>query len=170
MIVVTGAAGFIGSKLIERLNRDGFNYIIAVDRFGIPEKASNLAGLKIMDYVERDHFMSWLDQNFEEVEFIFHIGAKTDTTLFDTALLEAMNTQYSKDLWQRCAGYQIPLIYASSAATYGLGEYGYDDDESQIEKLKPLNPYGQSKQDFDVWALKQPSKPFYWTGLKFLHV
>ncbi len=170
MIVVTGAAGFIGSRLIARLNRDGFNYIIAVDKFGIPEKASNLEGLNIMSFVERDEFMPWLDSNFEEIEFIFHIGAKTDTTLFDVPLLQSMNTQYSKDIWTRCVSYQIPLIYASSAATYGLGEFGYDDDETQIEKLKPLNPYGQSKQDFDVWALSQTEKPFYWAGLKFFNV
>jgi ADP-L-glycero-D-manno-heptose 6-epimerase len=170
MIVVTGAAGFIGSKLIERLNKEGFNYIIAVDKFGIPEKAHNLEDLSIMSFIERGVFMSWLDENYEEVEFIFHIGAKTDTTLFDVELLESMNTRYSKDIWSRCVNYQIPLIYASSAATYGLGEHGYDDDESQVDKLQPLNPYGQSKQDFDVWALGQKDKPFYWAGLKFFNV
>jgi len=170
MIVVTGAAGFIGSRLIKRLNDDGFNYIVAVDKFGIPEKDGNLKDLKIMEFVDRDEFMPWLDDQAEEVEFIFHIGAKTDTTLFDQDLLKRLNTDYSKKIWKRCVQYQVPLVYASSAATYGLGEHGYKDDESIIPKLKPLNPYGQSKQDFDLWALAQDRKPFFWAGLKFFNV
>lgn len=170
MIIVTGAAGFIGSYLIKRLNEDNFNAIIAVDLFDNVEKNKNLVGLKIQERVNRDEFLSWLDQNNEQVEFVFHIGARTDTTEFDSTLLNQLNTQYTKDLWQKCCRYQLPLVYASSAATYGLGEMGYDDDESKIELLKPLNPYGQSKQDFDVWALKQKEKPFFWAGLKFFNV
>jgi ADP-L-glycero-D-manno-heptose 6-epimerase len=170
MIIVTGAAGFIGSYLIQRLNQDNFNAIIAVDKFDNEEKNKNLVGLKIKEKIDRDQFLSWLDSNNEIVEFIFHIGARTDTTEFDTALLNKLNTQYTKDIWTRCCNYQIPLVYASSAATYGLGELGYDDDESKIAQLKPLNPYGQSKQDFDVWALAQPEKPFFWAGLKFFNV
>jgi ADP-L-glycero-D-manno-heptose 6-epimerase len=114
--------------------------------------------------------MLWLDTNYELVEFIFHIGARTDTTEMDVALFDRLNTQYTKDIWKRCIQYQIPLVYASSAATYGLGEIGYDDNETTIPKLKPLNPYGQSKQDFDVWALAQKEKPFFWAGLKFFNV
>jgi ADP-L-glycero-D-manno-heptose 6-epimerase len=170
MIIVTGAAGFIGSYLIQRLNQDNFNSIIAVDKFDNEEKNKNLAGLKIKEKIDRDQFLSWLDSNNETVEFIFHIGARTDTTEFDAALLNKLNTQYTKDIWASCCNYQIPLVYASSAATYGLGELGYDDDESKIAQLKPLNPYGQSKQDFDVWALAQPEKPFFWAGLKFFNV
>jgi ADP-L-glycero-D-manno-heptose 6-epimerase len=170
MIIVTGAAGFIGSYLIQRLNQDNFNAIIAVDKFDNEEKNKNLVGLKIKEKIDRDQFLSWLDTNYETVEFIFHIGARTDTTEFDTALLNKLNTQYTKDIWTRCCNYQIPLVFASSAATYGLGENGYDDDESKIAQLKPLNPYGQSKQDFDVWALAQPEKPFFWAGLKFFNV
>ena len=170
MIIVTGAAGFIGSYLIKRLNEDNFNAIIAVDLFDNAEKNKNLVGLKIQERVNRDEFLSWLDKNNELAEFVFHIGARTDTTEFDSALLNRLNTQYTKDLWQKCCQYQLPLVYASSAATYGLGEMGYDDDESKIELLKPLNPYGQSKQDFDVWALKQNEKPFFWAGLKFFNV
>jgi len=104
------------------------------------------------------------------VEFIFHIGAITDTSEFDKQLLSRVNTQYTKDIWTRCVQHQIPLVYASSAATYGLGENGYDDDESLIPGLKPLNPYGQSKQDFDEWALKQKERPLFWAGLKFFNV
>ena len=170
MIIVTGAAGFIGSCLVKRLNQDNFNNIIAVDKFGDPAKEKNLAEAKIKEFVDRENFMTWLDKNYELVDFIFHIGAKTDTSEFDTVLLNRMNTQYTKDIWTRCIQYQIPLVYASSAATYGLGEIGYDDDESKIHLLKPLNPYGQSKQDFDVWALQQKNKPFFWGGLKFFNV
>lgn len=170
MIIVTGAAGFIGSYLIKKLNQENFNAIIAVDKFDVPSKSKNLEGLKVQEFVDRDLFMDWLDNNNELVEFIFHIGAKTDTAEFDVDLLTRMNTQYTKDVWKRCIRYQIPLVYASSAATYGLGENGYDDDESKINLLKPLNPYGQSKQDFDVWALQQKTKPFFWAGLKFFNV
>ena len=170
MIIVTGAAGFIGSCLIKKLNAENFNAIIAVDKFDQPEKNKNLEGAKIRQKVDRDKFMAWLDKNYEFVEFIFHIGARTDTAEMDVALFDQLNTQYSKDIWKQCIRYQIPLVYASSAATYGLGEMGYDDNEAAIPKLKPLNPYGQSKQDFDVWALAQKEKPFFWVGLKFFNV
>jgi ADP-L-glycero-D-manno-heptose 6-epimerase len=170
MIVVTGAAGFIGSCLVKKLNQEGYNAIIAVDKFGIAAKAKNLENGKIQEYVDRDSFMDWLDVNHDLVEFIFHIGAKTDTAEFDTDLLNALNTQYTKDIWTRCCDHQIPLVYASSAATYGLGESGYEDDEKKIPSLKPLNPYGQSKQNFDLWAIKQKKKPFFWVGLKFFNV
>lgn len=170
MIIVTGAAGFIGSYLIQRLNQDNFNAIIAVDKFDNEEKNKNLVGLKIKEKIDRDQFLAWLDTNNETVEFIFHIGARTDTTESDVALLNKLNTQYTKDIWTRCCKYQIPLVFASSAATYGLGENGYDDDEAKISQLRPLNPYGQSKQDFDVWALAQNEKPFFWAGLKFFNV
>ncbi len=170
MIIVTGAAGFIGSYLIKKLNQENFNAIIAVDQFDDPIKNKNLDGLRIQERVDLGHFMPWLDANRELTEFIFHIGAITDTSEFDTSKLDRFNTQYTKDIWMRCVKYQIPLVYASSAATYGLGETGYDDDESLIPTLKPLNPYGQSKQDFDVWALQQHKKPFFWAGLKFFNV
>ncbi|MHA8058676.1 ADP-glyceromanno-heptose 6-epimerase [Aquirufa nivalisilvae] len=170
MIIVTGAAGFIGSCLIQKLNELNFNYIIAIDDFSFEEKNKNLIGKKIKEKVERTQFFTWLDANFREVEFIFHIGARTDTTEFDKSIFDELNVNYSKEIWNRCVEYQIPLVYASSAATYGLGELGYDDDESKIPGLKPLNPYGDSKNDFDIWALKQEKKPFFWAGLKFFNV
>ena len=155
---------------MKKLNSENFNAIIAVDKFDNPDKKKNLKDVKIQEYVDRDQFMAWLDKNSELVEFIFHIGARTDTTEMDSILFDRLNTQYTKNVWLRCIKYQIPLVYASSAATYGLGENGYDDDESKIKLLKPLNPYGQSKQDFDVWALQQKIKPFFWAGLKFFNV
>ncbi|MBN8577040.1 MAG: ADP-glyceromanno-heptose 6-epimerase [Cytophagales bacterium] len=170
MIVVTGAAGFIGSYLIKRLNADNYNAIIAVDKFDNIEKNKNLVGLKIRERVDREVFAAWLDKNHETVEFIFHIGARTDTAEFDMKLLHALNTHYTQEIWNRCCAYQLPMVYASSAATYGLGELGYDDDEAKIPLLKPLNPYGLSKQEFDVWALQQKEKPFFWAGLKFFNV
>jgi ADP-L-glycero-D-manno-heptose 6-epimerase len=170
MIIVTGAAGFIGSCLISRLNQDGFNFIIAVDDFSDEKKKLNLEGKQIKEKVEREVFFDWLEGNNEEVEFIFHIGARTDTTEFDWDIFEKLNVAYSKRIWQACCDFQIPLIYASSAATYGLGELGYDDNESVIPRLKPLNPYGESKNAFDIWALEQEKKPFFWAGLKFFNV
>jgi len=170
MIVVTGAAGFIGSCLIKRLNQDNFNYIIAVDHFSEGPKKKNLEGKKIQEFVERDAFFPWLEKNQQFVEFIFHIGARTDTTEFDKSIFDKLNVEYSQKIWKACCDYQIPLVYASSAATYGLGEYGYKDDEALIPKLKPLNPYGDSKNEFDIWALKQEVKPFFWAGLKFFNV
>jgi ADP-L-glycero-D-manno-heptose 6-epimerase len=171
MIVVTGAAGFIGSQLIKKLNNEGFNSIIAVDKFDNDLKNKNLQNLTITEKVDRTNFFNWLDENAVAVEFIFHIGARTDTTEFDWEILEELNLEYSKKVWLKCIDYQIPLVYASSAATYGLGELGYsDEDEQIIPDLKPLNPYGVSKNEFDKWALKQEQKPFFWAGLKFFNV
>lgn len=170
MIIVTGAAGFIGSGLIARLNADGFKNIIAVDDFSKIEKAENLEGKTIKEKVEREDLFTWLDQNYRDVEFIFHIGARTDTTEFDKGIFDKLNVNYSKEIWNRCVEYQIPLVYASSAATYGLGELGYDDNEALIPQLKPLNPYGDSKNEFDIWALQQEKKPLFWAGLKFFNV
>lgn len=170
MIIVTGAAGFIGSCLIHKLNSENFNAIIAVDKFDNDAKNKNLTGAVIQERVDRDEFMVWFDKNHENVEFLFHIGARTDTAEFDIDLLHRLNTDYTKEVWKGCVKFQIPLIYASTAATYGLGEEGYDDDESVIDKLIPLNPYGLSKHEFDVWALNQEKKPFFWAGLKFFNV
>jgi ADP-L-glycero-D-manno-heptose 6-epimerase len=170
MIVVTGAVGFIGSCLISRLNQENFNFIIAVDDFSNERKNLNLVGKKIKEKVDRKVFFEWLAIHHEEVEFIFHLGARTDTTEFNKAIFDELNVEYSQNMWKACVKYHIPLVYASSAATYGLGELGYDDNEATISQLKPLNPYGDSKNDFDIWALAQKEKPFFYAGLKFFNV
>jgi ADP-L-glycero-D-manno-heptose 6-epimerase len=170
MIVVTGAAGFIGSCLVSHLNKAGYTNIVAVDDFSKHEKDENLNGKTLVAKVGRDDFMSWLEEYGEEVEFIYHIGARTDTTEFDKNIFDKLNLNYSKDIWNLAVKYNIPLVYASSAATYGLGEHGYKDDHGIVDKLKPLNPYGDSKNDFDKWILTQDTEPPFWAGLKFFNV
>ena len=170
MIIVTGAAGFIGSCFVSKLNNKGYKNIILVDDFSNPEKNKNLKNKVYSKKIDREDFFKWLKTNHNKVEFIFHIGARTDTTEFNVAVFDKLNLNYSKSIWNACVEYDIPLIYASSAATYGLGEFGYDDDHKIIEKLKPLNPYGESKNDFDKWVLKQQKHPPFWTGLKFFNV
>jgi len=171
MIVVTGAAGFIGSALVGELLRQGWQDIVAVDDFSRADKAPNLAGKTLTARVDRKEFFTWLDANEQLVQFIFHLGARTDTTEFDSAIFNELNLHYSQRMWEACVKYGIPLVYASSAATYGSGELGYSDhDDSLPQRLKPLNPYGESKNDFDRWALVQQRKPFFWAGLKFFNV
>jgi len=170
MIIVTGAAGFIGSCLVSKLNREGYKDIVIVDDFSDHEKMKNLEGKEYSQKVHRDIFIQWLRDNQRLVQFVFHIGARTDTTEFDKDIFDKLNLNFTKDLWKICVEFGLPLLYASSAATYGLGEYGYEDNHEVIEKLKPLNPYGDSKNDFDKWALKQEKKPYFWAGLKFFNV
>lgn len=171
MIVVTGAAGFIGSALVGELLRQGWQDIVAVDDFSRADKAPNLAGKDLSAKVERKDFFAWLDSHADRVQFIFHLGARTDTTEFDTAIFNELNLHYSQRMWKACVKYGIPLVYASSAATYGGGELGYSDQGDNLpRRLKPLNPYGESKNDFDIWALEQAEKPYFWAGLKFFNV
>lgn len=170
MIIVTGAAGFIGSCLVSRLNQAGYNNIVVVDDFSKTEKEKNLEGKTIAAKVGRKDFIKWLNDFGSEVDFVFHIGARTDTTEFDKSIFDELNVNYSIDVWKACVRFNIPLVYASSAATYGLGEFGYKDDHEIISKLKPLNPYGDSKNDFDKWVLTQTEFPPFWAGLKFFNV
>ena len=170
MIIVTGAAGFIGSCLLGRLLETGHTNIIAVDDFSKSNKAANLLNKNISAFVERAEFFTWLESKGPEVDFIFHIGARTDTTEFNMAVFDELNTGYSMKIWEACSRFKIPLVYASSAATYGLGEFGYNDSHEIVEDLKPLNPYGVSKNDFDKWALKQTQTPPFWAGMKFFNV
>ncbi len=170
MIVITGAAGFVGSCLAGRLNREGYTDLILVDDFSVENKKKNWSLLKYSELVNRNDFFDWAGDKGNQIQFIFHIGARTDTTEFDKHILYELNFSYSVKMWEMCSREGIPLVYASSAATYGMGEFGFSDDYTNIGKLKPLNPYGQSKQDFDLWALEQKENPFFWAGLKFFNV
>lgn len=170
MIVITGAAGFISSCLIQKLNSEGFYDLVLVDDFSRPEQNKNFEGKRYSQLVERDVFFDWIHQNHLHIQFIFHLGARTDTTEFNHDLLNELNLEYSKKVWNACVEFGLPLVYASSAATYGLGEKGYDDNESGLTELKPLNPYGESKNDFDIWAMRQDRSPYFWAGLKFFNV
>ncbi len=173
-IVVTGAAGFIGSCLVSFLNKKGFKKLVLVDDFSHPKKAINLAGKEFIIKIEREIFFNWLQQEKPEISFFFHIGARTDTTEFNYSVHQHLNVEYSEKIWNYCTENQIPFVYASSAATYGSGESGYSDDHKIIKDLKPLNPYGISKNEFDKWALEKiknnNSSPPAWAGLKFFNV
>lgn len=169
-IVVTGAAGFIGSCLTGFLNEKGYDNLILVDEFSRLDKVDNLKNKKFRNQVERDDFFQWLTLRKPEIEFIFHLGARTDTTEFDYAVHQRLNLEYSQSVWDYCMLKQIPLVYASSAATYGSGDLGYQDDHELPFKLEPLNAYGISKNEFDKWAIRQQSHPPFWAGLKFFNV
>lgn len=175
-ILVTGAAGFIGSYIVGYLNENGFENIIIADEFPArlaggddKSKNSNYETKKIRAKVDRNDLFNWLNNN-QKFDFVIHLGARTDTTEFDYSILEALNVNYSKKIWNYCVEKNIPLIYASSAATYGAGELGYRDDHHLPEKLDPLNPYGRSKNEFDKWVLRQDHYPPFWAGLKFFNV
>jgi len=170
MIVVTGAAGFIGSCLVEYLNYRGYTNLVLVDDFSRADKTPNYEGKKFSHKIEREKFFEWLFTNSPRIDFCFHIGARTDTTEFNYAIHQHLNVEYSKKVWQYCTVHKIPLVYASSAATYGNGELGYNDRHDIVNLLKPMNPYGVSKNEFDKWVLHQKETPGFWAGLKFFNV
>lgn len=170
MIIITGAAGFIGSNLVGRLNREKFYDLVLVDDFTRKDKERNYLSKRYRTLVDRNMFFKWLDENQRFVQFIFHLGARTDTAEFNFDILNKLNLDYSKQVWNACCKYGIPLVYASSAATYGDGSLGYLDSHELVNKLSPLNPYGVSKNEFDKWALVQKQKPFFWAAIKFFNV
>ncbi len=178
-ILLTGAAGFIGSYLLGYINRKGYENIIIVDDFSREDKKLNYEAKKFIEEIEREQLFDWLKRNNPKIDFVFHLGARTDTTEFDYSIHEKLNVEYSKKIWNYCTEKNTPLVYASSAATYGRGELGYKDDHDIVEKLHPLNPYGISKNEFDKWAVERSresgvgsreSTPPFWTGLKFFNV
>jgi ADP-L-glycero-D-manno-heptose 6-epimerase len=169
-IVITGAYGFIGSCMVSYLNQQGFENLILVDEFDDDEKELNLLHKKYIVRVERENLFDWLQKEKPPVKFVFHLGARTDTTEFDYSVHQKLNVEYSQKIWQYCTINKIPLVYASSAATYGEGEYGYDDSHDIVEQLQPLNAYGISKNEFDKWVLHQKELPPFWAGLKFFNV
>jgi len=170
MIVVTGAAGFIGSVVAGYLNQQNRHDLILVDDFSREDKKKNYITKKFSQLIERKEFVEWFEMNHKQVDFVIHLGARTDTTEFNYAIFEELNIEYSKAIFKICTKYSIPLIYASSAATYGLGEFGYKDSHEIIDKLQPLNPYGRSKNEFDKWVLQEDKTPPFWAGLKFFNV
>ena len=170
MIVITGAAGFIGSVVAGSLNQIGREDLVLVDDFSKKIKERNFRNKKCQLFLERERLHEWLKDNHSKVDFIVHLGARTDTTEFDWNVFAELNVNYTERLWTLCAEYSIPLIYASSAATYGGGEFGYDDSHQVVDKLVPLNPYGRSKNEIDKWILSQEKCPPFWAGLKFFNV
>lgn len=167
-IVITGAAGFIASCFATFLRNEGFTNLILVDDFSIEKKQKNFTSFTEEIRIDRDKFLNEL-ANYNP-QFIIHLGARTDTTEMDYEVHRRLNLEYSKTIWHYCTDKKIPLIYASSAATYGGGEHGYKDSHEIIDKLKPLNPYGESKQHFDQFVLSQKKTPPKWYGLKFFNV
>ncbi len=170
MIVVTGAAGFIGSCVVGLLNQRGVTDVVLVDDFSSEAKKANWENKHYHSTVPRMEFEAWMNEHGKDVSTIVHIGARTDTTEFDAEIFEKLNVAYTKMVWKKAIEFDCTMIYASSAATYGLGELGYDDNEATMPKLQPLNPYGWSKQWFDMWALEQKETPKHWYGLKFFNV
>lgn len=171
MIVLTGAAGFIGSCLLTALNRHGYDgQVMLVDDFSSQAKMPNWQGKSFLKTMHRDQFLAWFGDTRESIEFVLHIGARTDTSLLDQDIFNQLNLSYTQQIWRICTKKAIPLIYASSAATYGDGSLGFSDDHKGIPALRPLNPYAESKQQFDIWALQQQETPPFWMGCKFFNV
>jgi ADP-L-glycero-D-manno-heptose 6-epimerase len=169
MIILTGGAGFIGSCLLKKLNDVGISDILVVDRLRSGPKWKNLVGKKFNDYVDKSVFREKIDDILKShtIDAIFHLGACTDTTETDADYIIDNNFNYSKELAELALDRNARFIYASSAATYGNGEYGYSD--TLFDDLKPLNPYGYSKHLFDQWCIARGYDKIF-TGLKFFNV
>ncbi len=170
MILLTGASGFIGSCLLAHLNDIGKDQIVIADEFERKSKQQNVHGKRYITKVHRDQLFDWLQMNGHLIKEVYHLGARTDTTERNHQIFHQLNLSYSKKIWRFCADFQIPLVYASSAATYGLGQLGFKEHHHILEALQPLNPYAISKNNFDRWALAQEKAPPAWYGLKFFNV
>lgn len=170
MIVITGAAGFIGSTIVQMVEENDIDNIVVVDDWGADERWRNLSKRKISDFVLKDDFFNWVQQNKHNIETVIHMGATTDTKCRDINHLLKNNYGYTKKLWKFCSERKIRLIYASSAAVYGDGTRGFSDKDVHLYHYQPLNPYGYSKLIFDRWALEQSEKPAQYVGLRFFNV
>jgi ADP-L-glycero-D-manno-heptose 6-epimerase len=170
MIIVTGAAGFIGSNLIKGLNLSGYRDLLLVDDFSRSDRERNYADKQFTTLLDRSDLRNWIREHHRQVQMVIHLGARTDTTEFSWEVFLELNLNYSRDIFNLCVEYGLPMIYASSAATYGMGEHGYVDSHELVPELQPLNPYGRSKNEFDRWVLEQERRPFFWAGLKFFNV
>ena len=171
MIVVTGGAGFIGSAFVWKLNREGIDDIVIVDRLGTSEKWKNLVNLRFIEYIKKDDFlqMIYADQVPFKASAVVHMGACSSTTERDADYLWMNNYLYTCRLADWALRNQVRFIYASSAATYGDGTKGFSDDDALIPGLRPINMYGYSKQVFDLWVLKQQAEKKV-AGIKFFNV
>jgi len=168
MIIVTGAAGFIGSYMVGKLNQEGYSDLILVDDFQKTNKLPNWQNKKFKQTVPRTQFFQWLElQNPDLIQIVIHLGARTDTTDPNEHIFQELNYDYSVKLFDFCAKHHIPFLYASSAATYGDGSQGFSDS---LTNLTPLNPYAKSKHQFDLYVLNAPHKPYFWAGFKFFNV
>ncbi len=177
---VTGAAGFIGSRFVESCHRKGIA-VVSIDASSHFKERTEHSDIHFGEVIDRDPFYQQIQNKknkFPEtlnrrVDAIIHLGASTNTMEFRRDYLNKMNFECSKALWRFAVNAGIPFVYSSSAATYGAGELGYSDDENLLPRLKPLNPYGQSKHDFDLWLLEQEREgrsPPLWAGFKFFNV
>ena len=170
MIIITGAAGFIGSCMVAHLNQMGYTNLILVDDFSRTDKQPNWQNKHYHTCIDRSNFIAWLPKHYNQIKMLIHLGARTDTTETNVAIFDQLNLHYTQQVWALCTQFGIPLLYASSAATYGNGEHGYIDSHQVVPQLQPLNPYGRSKNDFDAWALQQTQTPPLWYGVKFFNV
>ncbi|MFT4152619.1 ADP-glyceromanno-heptose 6-epimerase [Parafilimonas sp.] len=170
VILLTGAAGFIGSCVLQFFNEQGKDDIVLVDKFTDLQKERNWKDKRYKYLVDRELILEWLDENKPNIEFIIHLGARTNIRENNNGVFQEMNVEYSEDIWNYATAYNIPLIYASSAATYGNGELGFTDDDQMISDFHPLNEYAVSKHDFDKWAVGQLNAPPCWAGLKFFNI
>lgn len=156
--------------MVAKLLAEDYGELVLVDDFSRADKMRNFSDRPRTQLLDREVLSEFLEVNERRIQFVIHLGARTDTAEQDSAVFDRLNLEYSKEVWRICTQYQIPLIYASSAATYGGGEHGFSDEHTLIPRLEPLNPYGESKQAFDLWVLAQETQPFFWAGLKFFNV
>ena len=170
MIVITGSSGFIGSCLLSKLNYLNFKDIVLVDNFDNIKKEKNYSNNIFSKKINRKDFFYWLNKNEKFIQFIFHLGARTNTLETNIEILNELNFQYSVKIWNTCVKFGIPFLYASSASVYGSGEFNFDDYDKNIDNYKPLNLYAQSKLKFDLWCLSQKKQPYFWAGLRFFNV
>ena len=171
-LLVTGAGGFIGARFVESCGRRGIP-VVSVDRPASFTERPEHRGLAFGTVVDYEALDAWLARAHPTLAGIVHLGACTDTTEMNVDFLRRVNLESSQRLWRYATDHQVPMVYASSAATYGDGALGYDDDEAMIPRLRPLNPYGESKQQFDLFALAEERagrRPPAWTGFKFFNV
>jgi len=170
MTIITGAAGFIGSALLWYFNTRNEKNIIACDNFGCDNRWLNLRGASFLDFLPIEKLLSFISRHKRKIKTIVHLGACSDTTETDMDFLFKNNVHFSQTLYLQAVKWNINFIYASSAATYGDGKFGYDDNKKNLLLLKPLNKYGFSKQLFDQWIIGQKIKPVKFIGLKFFNV